>query len=212
MNQQNNSSAPTSPKQIFFARLQLLALMAVFAAPLVAAYYFYSIRDTFDFQTVNNGELYRKPQDLIDLPISIDGGESVKFNSLEKKWYLLVVADGACNEICEKNLLTIRQLRRMQGKNINRIASVLVHRNLENSLAVDLAAKYSIKQARVQGAAQFDEWLAPFYQARGDAQFDASRIYLVDPLKKLMMSYPSDVEPKSFYKDLKRLLKVSQVG
>jgi len=200
-----------SPRRVLMARLQLLLLFAVFSAPMLGAYYFYVNRDNLDLGKVNHGELYQKPQDLQDMPLLLDGS-SLSFNQLEKKWYLLVVADGACDEVCEKNLLTVRQIRRMQGKNVNRVVSALVYRNLDEARASDLSAKYSIAAMQATNDQQFESWLKPFYEARGESQFDASRIYIADPLKKLMMSYPKDIEPKLFFKDLKRLLKVSQIG
>ena len=38
------------------------------------------------------------------------------------------------------------------------------------------------------------------------------RLYLVDPLGNLMMSYPADAEPGGIIKDLKRLLRYSRIG
>jgi hypothetical protein len=41
---------------------------------------------------------------------------------------------------------------------------------------------------------------------------DADRIYLIDPLGNLMMSYAPDAEPKGMLEDMKRLLGLSHVG
>jgi hypothetical protein len=41
---------------------------------------------------------------------------------------------------------------------------------------------------------------------------DANRLYLVDPLGNLMMSYPAEAKPKGILEDMKRLLRLSQVG
>jgi len=38
------------------------------------------------------------------------------------------------------------------------------------------------------------------------------RVYLVDPLGNLMMSYPADMNPKGMQTDLKKLLKNSWAG
>lgn len=199
-------------QQLWLNRLQLILLFAVFAAPLLGAYYVYSQRGSATFSTVNNGELYAKPQDLADITFQSPDGETQTFNAFEKKWYLLVVAEGQCGAVCEQNLLTIRQLKRMQGKNVARVVSLFVHSGLPADVTADLSAKYSVTTLSPTSNADLQTWLQPFYQARGQQQFDSSRIYIIDPLKKLMMSYPADVEPKGFHKDLKRLLKVSQIG
>jgi len=46
----------------------------------------------------------------------------------------------------------------------------------------------------------------------GSPRSGLNRIYIVDPLGNLMMSYPADADPSKMRKDLSRLLKVSHVG
>jgi hypothetical protein len=40
----------------------------------------------------------------------------------------------------------------------------------------------------------------------------SGKLYVVDPLGNLMMSYPGDAPPKSILTDLERLLKLSHIG
>jgi hypothetical protein len=40
----------------------------------------------------------------------------------------------------------------------------------------------------------------------------APRIYLIDPLGNLMMSYAADAPPKGMLEDMKRLLRLSSIG
>jgi hypothetical protein len=42
--------------------------------------------------------------------------------------------------------------------------------------------------------------------------FAESRVYLVDPLGNLMMSYTPDVKAKGILEDMKRLLRLSSIG
>jgi len=44
------------------------------------------------------------------------------------------------------------------------------------------------------------------------AQDRAAHIYLVDPLGNLMLRFPAQVDPKGMMKDLRLLLKASQIG
>ena len=46
----------------------------------------------------------------------------------------------------------------------------------------------------------------------GDLPLNAGRLYLIDPLGNLMMSYPSGTDPVGIIKDLKRLFKYSGIG
>ncbi|MGH1541784.1 MAG: SCO family protein [Arenicella sp.] len=193
-------------------RLQLIMLFVVFLAPLVGAYYMYQTRDSREYNTVNNGEFYPKPLDLENIPFVFTDGKTVPFAEFERKWYLVVIADKTCGDSCEENLLKIRQLKRMQGKNVARVVSLFVPRGLPADEVEDLTAKYSLTTIKAADSAQLEQWLQPFYTGRGQAELDAGRIYMIDPLGKLMMSYPAGTDPKGVYKDLKRLLKVAQVG
>ena len=45
-----------------------------------------------------------------------------------------------------------------------------------------------------------------------DDPLKAHRLYIVDPLGNLMMSYELDANPRDIYKDLKKLLRASRIG
>lgn len=193
-------------------RIQLILLFAIFLAPLVGAYYAYSTKDSRTFNTVNNGEFYTPPQDLANIVFDRSNGAALNFKDFDKRWYMVVVADGSCLQVCEASLEKIARVRAMNGKNIARIVSVLAHNNLPEARSTDLLRKYGVEGISAQNSEKFSTWLTPFYKARKQQTFEPDRIYLIDPLKVLMMSYPADIDPKGLFKDLKRLLKVSQVG
>ena len=50
------------------------------------------------------------------------------------------------------------------------------------------------------------------FGVEGSAPPEAGRIYLLDPLGYLMMSYPLAIDPNDIRKDLARLMRVSRVG
>jgi hypothetical protein len=196
-------------------RIQLIIITLMFLAPLVGAklYYSYLTRDgRTAFNTVNNGEFYTPPQDLANVLFNRSNGPELNFNEFDKRWYVVVVANGNCSIVCEKSLDKIARVRAMNGKNIGRIVSVLAHTGLSEARSNDLLKKYGVKGISTDNNEDFTAWLTPFYKARKKEKFEADRIYLIDPLKILMMSYPADVAPKGLFKDLKRLLKTSQIG
>ena len=51
-----------------------------------------------------------------------------------------------------------------------------------------------------------------FALSSGTPPADLNRVYVIDPLGNLMMSYPADADANRMRKDLARLLRVSQVG
>jgi cytochrome oxidase Cu insertion factor (SCO1/SenC/PrrC family) len=56
-----------------------------------------------------------------------------------------------------------------------------------------------------------DEPLLALLPMRGGA-INSHRIYLVDPLGNVMMSYAPDAKPKGMLEDMKRLLRLSSIG
>lgn len=197
-------------------RIQLILLFVIFLAPLVGAYYAFYTRDTSQYNTINVGEFYAKPQDLANINFSISNNageiEQKDFNDFKSRWYLVVVADKVCDEVCEANLEKISYVRIVHARYAGRIASTLAHFDLPAERSKQLVDNFAVTSITPKTSEDLQSWLKPFHEARGQTEFDSGRIYMIDPLKKLMMSYPSDVSPLDIYEDMKRLLKTSRVG
>ena len=50
------------------------------------------------------------------------------------------------------------------------------------------------------------------FAADGVSAEEAGRVYLVDPLGNLLMTYPPGTDPRSLSKDLEKLLRLSRIG
>lgn len=117
------------------------------------------------------------------------------------KWLLVQFDGGACDAWCERKLYIMRQIRRAQGKDMQRVERLW--------LLTDAVQPGAALLAAIEGTA-----IAP---AVAVGEFPAERnvtehIYLVDPLGNLMMRFPRDPDPSRMIKDLERLLKVSGFG
>jgi len=95
-------------------RMKMLLVLAVCAAPVAASYLSYFVIRP---QTRNNyGELITPTRELPgDLPMKTLSGETVKPSSLRGQWLFIVVADAACDSLCERHLYLQRQLRETLG-------------------------------------------------------------------------------------------------
>ncbi len=127
--------------------------------------------------------------------------------ALRGRWFLLSVDGGACDDYCERKLYHARQLRTMQGKEMERVERVWV---------IDDGASPSARLTEpyagtllVAGEAAATLVRALPVAAGGQAR---DHLYLVDPLGNVMMRYPRDAEPSRIHKDLVRLLKYSRIG
>ena len=115
--------------------------------------------------------------------------------ALRGKWVLVSFDAPACDAYCERKLYFMRQVRRAQGKEMERVERLWVLTDAGKPRSELLAA---IEGTRIQGLTPFDG------QAR-------EHIYLVDPLGNLMMRYPRDPDPSKMIKDLQRLVKYVRV-
>jgi len=167
-------------------RVKLATVLAVCAAPFVLGWLAYE-RRWFAGQAGNYGELI-PPRPLAG-PLA----------ALKGKWVLVTFDAAACGPACEKKLYIVRQVRRAQGKEAERIERLWLVTDGARPRAQLLAA---IEGTHVAGAAA--ETLKAF---PGTAD-----IYLVDPLGNLMMRFPADADPPKMIKDLERLLKYSRFG
>lgn len=117
------------------------------------------------------------------------------FAALRGKWVLVSADAAACDAYCEKKLYFMRQVRRAQGKDMERIERLWLVSGAGAPRAELLAA---IEGTRVV--------------ALEDPAFTREHIYLVDPLGNLMLRFPRDPDPSRMIKDLQRLLRYSRSG
>ena len=191
-----------------------MAVLAVCAAPLVGSYLTYYVIKPKGGVT-NFGALI----DPRDHPIpamastSLDG-KPLTLDNYKGKWIMLKVGPSACQQDCQDQLFAMRQLRTMQGKEMERIERVWMITDDQPLDTVLMRVNDGTRMLRAP-AAVIDKWL-PLEQAAGDRVSD--HVYLIDPLGNLMMRFPkgavsSDTEKvKKVHKDISKLLKASAIG
>jgi len=209
MNDQTNKStdAPivVDKKTLFWNRVQLILILVVFTAPIAGAFFYKPSGYT------NYGDLYSPARPVTNVVMQGEGGQ-VELDSFRRQWLLLVRADKQCSAACEENILKIRQLRFMQNNDMVRIRTVFMHAGLPTGVASDLDAKYQPIETYQVEADAFHAWGKVLKLDNAPKEADVDRIYMIDPAGNLMMSYPASAEPQQINKDIRRLLKTSQIG
>jgi len=202
----------TDPTAVRRGRRQLLGLAALFFVPLAVAFWMYygptGWRPAGD---TSKGDLIEpaRPLATIALPTADGGQTGAEF--LRGKWSMVYVGDGLCDERCRKALYLTRQSRIALNKDMDRVQRVF----LVTGRCCDrgfLAEEHpDLVVARVDDAASA-ALLEPFPTYGGVPLADAGRIYLVDPLGNLMMSYAPGAPDKALLTDVKKLLRLSHIG
>jgi hypothetical protein len=186
-------------------RWKLYLVLAICASPLFLSYVTYYVikpMSRTNYGTLLDPRLYPMPK----LNSVLQGGAPEELTAYKGKWIMLQVSASGCGDNCRKNLFAMRQLRLMQGKDMDRIERVL--------LVTDQAPMETLILREFDGthilrtdAKAVDAWLPV---EPGTTVQD--RLYLIDPLGNLMMRYTVDADPNKVKKDLIKLLKASSIG
>ena len=186
-------------------RLKMLLVLLVCALPVIASYLtYYVIRPE---GRTNYGELIQPQRPMpADLALTDLQGRVVPVQSLRGQWLLLVVAGGACDEACERQLWLQRQLREAVGRDKDRVDKVWLIPDSGNPSVRTLQAIEAGTHALVLRvpAAALRRWLEP-----GGEREPEPHLYIVDPLANLMMRTPANPEPARLKRDLEKLLRAS---
>lgn len=182
-------------------RTKFLLMLGFFAAPMLAAWLAYF--GWHPDKHKNYGNLL-KVTPLTQTTGTLVDGTSFSLDALKGKWSMAYVGAAACNEACQKQLYYMRQSRLVLGKDQNRVARVWILVDQNNPDPALLRAHPGLYVWRPSQAA----FLAQFPATHPGAQ----HIYVVDPLGNLMMRFPENTDPKKLIRDMKLLLKASQIG
>ena len=192
----------------------LIILVAVFALPPLLSWYLFNYTDLGKGQGAGgHGTLVNPPRPLPDWPLVDLMDPGARETRLHGKWTLVYPLDGKCREACLRNLYKMRQLQLAAGKNAPRIQrAVLVVNRDRDALSGEQLRDYPGQLALFPGNMDSDTLRSLFELTSGDQPFAQDRLYLIDPLGNLMMSYAGTTDPGGIIKDLSRLLKYSRIG
>jgi len=199
-----NSEAKGKPRSI----VPLWAIVAVFAAPVIAAWFFYLNPEYLPSGRTNKGDLIEPMVALpADLALFTWDGSGFPRDALAGKWTLVSFSDGECDEACRNQLIAIRQIRLALGENRRNVERLLV---LTDSAATDVAQELG---------AEFPGLRIAFTDAAGGGRLSNllgvgtatfGRIHILDPMGNLMMRYAVDAPMRDTLEDMEHLLKASK--
>ncbi|MCS0588986.1 redoxin domain-containing protein [Massilia norwichensis] len=183
----------------------LWLVLLVCASPIIASYFtYYVIKPE---KRNNYGTLIdQRAHPIPAMATTTLDGKPAALEQFKGKWVMLMAAPGACNEACHKQLFAMRQLRTMQGKEMDRIERVWLITDRE-PLDTMVIREYDGTHMLRADAQAIANWLPV---DPGTSVSD--HIYMIDPLGHLMMRFPKDPEPRKVHKDIYKLLKASSVG
>jgi hypothetical protein len=163
--------------------------------------------------TKNYGELVQPARPIEDVALTRLGDGALRFADLRGKWTLAYFGSAECTRPCADNLYKMRQITAAQGKEAHRVQRLFVVTDAIGLEGLQAKLKDYPGMEVVRGGAQEVRRLAEQFRLPAGSPLDGlHRVYVVDPLGNLMMSYPADADPRGMNKDLGFLLKASQIG
>ena len=183
----------------------LILLVFFFSVPMVTVLLMHHYN--WHPQTRSHGDLISPPRALhIPGSLMTMQGIYVEPDLLKDKWSMVYVAH-ECQQACEQRLHVMRQLHASLAKDIRRVQRILIASggNLQamHQQYPDLVILNHPESEVTALRTQFDTQ---------ETMSGDNRIYLVDPLGNLMMSFSDDVAPEDIRRDLARLLAYSWAG
>ena len=153
-------------------------------------------------ELVNPPHLLNKPAEMIDAK-----GASLPEKFWQTKWSVVYVAND-CDTTCLDKLHDLRQLHVSLYKDIERAQRVLITNTQDvTRIQQDYPDLIIINKPDTKVLNLVKE-----FQISSENPLTSNRVYLVDSLGYLMMSYPSSMPLADVRKDITRLLRYSWAG
>ena len=198
MNQ--NAAAAQKPN-----RWPLLLMVVVFAAPILAAWFFYFNPEYLPATRSNRGELI-EPMVKLDTDSGLLNPDGSPFDlaNLSGKWTLVSLNRAPCGDDCRNRLTGLRQIRLALGEtrfSVERL-QILTDTDDTGALKQDFEGMHIVLAQGSAGTKLLD--------ALGEGAAALDRTYILDPMGNLMMRYQADAPAKDTLKDMERLIKASK--
>ena len=202
-----NAAASPAPRR----RAIFLIVAALFFLPLaVAIYLYYAPAAWRPAGAVNHGMLIEPVRPLPALALATLNGSPTAADFLRHRWTLIYIGAGSCDTRCHEALYQMRQVRLALNQDADRVQRLLVA--TDPCCDRDFLGREHPGLVVALGRDASTQRLIENFPVDSGALASAGRIYVVDPLGNLMMAHPRDSDPKHLLEDLKRLLKLSQIG
>lgn len=187
----------------------MLAVFAVFLAPVAAAWLWFHYGS--GFTQANHGRLYDPARPFLDdLALAVAAGSPSRA-ALAGRWVLLYLSHGPCAEPCLRQLDKVNRARLTQGEKMQRVAMLYVGTG-RAAVAGELARAFPGGVVAALDGPGAERALATLRRADETEPMLKDRMYIIDPLGNLVLSYPADAPASRVAKDLSRLLRVSRIG
>jgi hypothetical protein len=192
---------------------QLVLLAALFFVPLAVAFWlYYGPTSWRPVGGTNKGDLVDPAVPLPAVALAQPDGTRTGTDFLQGKWTIAYLGDGACDERCREALYLSRQSRIALNKDMDRVQRVFLATGNCCDSAFLAAEHPDLAVAVLGNDADSQALLAKIPALGGVPPAAAGRLYVIDPLGNLVLSYSAAAPDKALLTDVKKLLRLSHIG
>jgi len=190
----------------------LIFVVALFLLPVVAATWLYISGWRPEGKNLAHGELVQPARPVSDANLIGMDGAPYRLSALRGRWVMVYLGPLPCAADCRSSLYKIQQVRLAQGRDAPRVERVMIAASVSSDALRELARQYPGLLAVSGTRTTLQTLEREFVSSQGTALEAPGRVYLIDPIGNLVMSFAPDADPSGMRKDLARLLRLSQVG
>lgn len=210
---------PLPPKLVRRNRWLLIGLMLLSLLPLGAALWLYfGAPGLVQGAQTNQGALLTPPADLAALELERADGSTLDVGEV-RRWRLLVFPGNDCSAECLEGLRLLRQVHVLLGRDDDRVERFVVHYPNAPAAQVEVIDEALPDMQSLQGSAKLLAEALSGRQLRGPAvkeDFDPEAVQqgvlTVDPLGNVVFYHRLGQIGDPLLSDLKRLLRLSNIG
>jgi len=180
-----------------------------FVTPVILAYVMFFFVDIKSFS--NHGEILNPVVPISGFELKNEKDEIIPEAELISKWRIISFLGKDCNQQCEQRLHDTRQIHASLGKERYRVLRMFVHLEpaSDSLLKLITEAHPDVVQVNADKAVIVN---ALGDNVRNNVSINNNETYIMDPLGNVMMRFTQEQPNKEFLQDLRKLLKVSQIG
>ena len=195
-----------SPQQQRKGRVVLILMLIFFVVPLLVVFLMYKYNWMPSGASV--GELVKPARLMADVSqLKNEAGANLPNTFWKERWSIVYVS-ADCQKTCLDKLHDMRQLHVSLYKDMPRAQRVLIT-TMQDTTAIK--RDYPDLIVINQPSNQISTLMAEF-EVNDESVASSNRLYLVDPLGHLMMSYQPELPLAAVRKDVTRLLRFSWAG
>lgn len=195
-----------SPQQQRKGRVVLILMLIFFVVPLLVVFLMYKYNWMPSGASV--GELVKPARLMADVSqLKNEAGANLPKTFWKERWSIVYVS-ADCQKTCLDKLHDMRQLHVSLYKDMPRAQRVLIT-TMQDTTAIK--RDYPDLIVINQPSNEISNLMNAF-AVNGETVVSANRLYLVDPLGHLMMSYQPELPLAAVRKDVTRLLRFSWAG